>query len=130
MGKKIFGQIGDIDPAEHGGGMVFSDEENIWIEYCCVSNSVEPLLLHIVHVPTNCLEEYNWIDLSDMSECVDQSIEHLCSIATSHDVMQRVDFIDIVGSYYGWNELDYMPVKIDHDQLIERWNVEKGEENE
>jgi hypothetical protein len=129
----IIGSVGDVNPIEYGGGVVFDTEHGPVLEYTRGLEDEEvdeddegatELSLYRVDIEEDALEHLNWVkpgDLKSIAQTMDRSVKELRKAAKSEDVMQRVSFYEDVAGYYGWENLDSYPFKITARELEQRW---------
>ena len=122
MIRKIIGSLGDVDPISHGGGYVFSEDDRTWIEYLHPSEcgKEEGLTLYLVHVEDDILDDFGWVKVVDLEDHVDSSYK-LQVMSTSVDVLERAALLEMIGSCYGWVNLDEYPQSLSKEQLEKRW---------
>lgn len=121
--------FGDINPGAYGGGVVFRYDKNVYeIEYTHGSGDGPRAMVYRVRIPLiNLVEYYDWIkpeDLLEMSKSLDVSVGSLRKMAKRNaTVRDRAFFIECIGSYFGWHELDQCPIELTEEEINRRWGL-------
>lgn len=124
------GAIGDVDPIEYGGGLVFYTEHGPIIEYTHGLEG-EPdadededdvkMDVYQVYVASSVWDDLNWADEMEIAEVTGIQLRKLVKMGKSKDVMDRVAAYEAAASVYGWHELDQYPAKLTAKELEQRW---------
>ncbi len=136
---QILGRIGDVDPIEYGGGIVFQTEYGPVLEYTrgLEGEDVDAeddhehsakLPLYRVDIDDDALKDLSWLkpdDLKSIARTMDRTVSDLRKAAKSSNVMERVSFYEDVAGYYGWDNIDHYPFEIAVVELNERWYGEE-----
>jgi hypothetical protein len=122
--KKI-GSIGDVNPIEYGGGVVFDTEYGPIIEYTYgledESDDANEMDVYQVSVARSVWDDLNWAYEMEIAEVTGIQLRKLVKMGKSKDVMDRVAAYEAAASVYGWHELDQYPVKLTAKELEQRW---------
>jgi len=151
--RKFIGNIGDVDWLQHGGTLIFQDED-----YSCEAVNIDPYRTHTgeaedeydpcmkweIHsfslermliLGDNSLVDAHygsvaWFSdkIEDIASCVGRKPEELRDAFTSHDPFVLSNAYSDVGSYYGYNNLDTYPEYLDRAEMKERFETITGEE--
>jgi hypothetical protein len=103
VSEKPVGTIGDVNPLDYGGGLVFSDRVE-WYEPD--DENDENSRVRCYRVDFDVLSD-SWIDFNAVASTVDRkAAELLHSARTSTDPQVRANAVWDVALHYGWHELD------------------------
>lgn len=132
----ILDRLGDADPIENDGGVLFHQRVSIaspagysgsnepWIEYVYANREPDGRLrLFTVPLPVDVMDWYDWVDWDRFGEEIDY--EELERWSVSEDPVERAAMVELIGSTYGWHELDSYPQKITPEHLIARWRLDE-----
>lgn len=114
--EKIYGHIGDNDPIEHGGGIVFKneDDQNPTLIYfvCHPADNGYFVDVHTIDIAENVFEDVDWCksDIVELSVYVDIPILQLTEYAKSDNVLTRADVYAAIAGYWGWHNLNSEPL--------------------
>ena len=129
MSNRIVGRIGDVNPTEYGGGVIFSDGKLRWLEYTHGRESmswddpeVEELEVYQVDIEDDVLDDHDWVDLVNLSGYTGLDEEELLEQAKG-TLAERAQLLSDIASYYGWHELDSYPITFGAVELEERWRL-------
>jgi hypothetical protein len=129
MKYRIIGRLGDVDPIEYGGGAVFTDGKNRWLEYTHGREelswddlSVEKLEVYQVDIDDDVLDWHDWVKLKDLASYTGLDEEELLEYSKG-TLNERAQLLSDIASYYGWYELDQYPLRLHLDAIEERWRL-------
>lgn len=129
------GTLGDVNPIDHGGGVVLGTyktlanpkAEGSFVEYVETpfyeDDDDDPqrvVEVYRVSLDGNPMELYDWVDWSDIAAFADQPIEELQRLSRSSDPSARAYVVESLASYGGWRALDDRPLKLTVAELEER----------
>lgn len=134
------GTVGDSDPIEYGGGLIFTVRASIvnpdvgarsgpWIEYVEEPEfdpDEEPERLRKVYrveVPQDPMDEYDWVDWEAIASYTGQDLDDLARVSQSPDLAGRAGLVEDVASYHGWHELDSYPLEMSTTEIMDRWGM-------
>jgi hypothetical protein len=115
----ILGLTGDVDPVEHGGGVIFRNRHGVQFEFWDAAGRHEVVSVSRVPVPDDVLAEYSWIDLPGVARYTGRSVQALRRDGTSRDVLVRALLIRDLASY---GTLIEEPDRLTKAALGKRWN--------
>jgi len=125
---KIIDTIGDVNPIEHGGGVVVaSDEGGYTIEYTAGTEATDGEVLDVfqVNVEAHVFDYHDWVDVTAIANFEGVSEDELLALGVSPHVMGRVAATQAIASYCGWFELDQYPLQVTEAELEDRWETEE-----
>jgi len=137
-GHKIHGTVGDADPIEWGGGVVFRVTEGrdyagrkmkpyYVVEYTDGLDweGADPERMEVYRVPVepDFFGWNDWVDVDDVADSIGIDAAALARLGRSRTVMDRVEALIAVAGYYGWHELDSYPLTLSSDEIEERWEL-------
>lgn len=139
---KIVGQLGDVNPTEHGGLWVFIDETGAYapeaellqiddetrrgivyrfiLEDCTFANGIlSDNRFHPSHPA--------WFadSLEKIASYVGESTEALRGLLLSNDPLHRARAWEAIGSYHGFENLDSYPLEMSRTELKARYRLKK-----
>jgi hypothetical protein len=127
--NRIVSRLGDVDPIEYGGGVVFTDGKHRWLEFTHGREeeafddlAVEKLPVYQVDIEEDILDWHDWVDTEELSSYTGIDEEDLIRAATG-SLAARAQLLADIGSYYGWYELDQQPLSFGAVELEERWRL-------
>ena len=125
--KKI-ATVGDKNPIEHGGGVIFDGEAGPFLEWTKGLQDTGPGILFVFrrHVPENVFEDLSWVNKETLAHGMGGDPEEMLLMSTSEDPFARAMLISIVGDYFGWHELDDEPMTMTDEELAQRWFPEES----
>ena len=126
---RIIGRLGDVNPTEYGGGVVFTDGKHRWLEYTHGRESlswddpnVEKLEVYQVDIEDDVFDWHDWVKVDDLASYTGLDSEDITR-ASRGTVSERARLLEDIASYYGWNELDQYPISFGTVELEERWGL-------
>lgn len=118
--SQLIKRIGDVDPIEYGGGVVYKDEYGIQLEYTYGSEGIPDLNLPVYRVQ---VDEYIYDDIG-------YRLTSLCEMADCKELLSKPTDLDSLvlatleyGSCYGWENLDSSPYHFTPSELKRRWKL-------
>lgn len=115
---KFHGVIGDMNPIEHSGGVVYdngSGPEVLYFQDWGEDGEVRVTVSRF-SVEDNVLEDLTWVDWEGVASSIDMDPEELKGHATSSNVLARAQVYETVGMYCGFRELDAYPQELTLEQ--------------
>lgn len=125
---KIIDTIGDVNPIEHGGGVVVEEEDGGYtIEYTHGTEATSGDILDVfqVRVEDHVFNYHDWVDVTSIADSEGMSKDELLELGVSPHVMGRVAATQAIAGYCGWYELDQYPFQLTEKELEERWETEE-----
>ena len=108
--------VGDVDPIEHGGGMILELDNQVRLEYLepqnCTSDpeSTEWLLYEVDLDPIEDPQVlFNKRDLKSAAESMDMTVEEYTDLFKSVDPMDRYNAYQGIADIWGWHHFDPSP---------------------
>lgn len=122
---KFYGIIGDRNPIEHDGGVVFEGDYGPMLLYFQGWEGQESPRVTVSSVPIaeNALEDLNWVNWESVASCHGMDVEELKGYAVSENILARAQVYECVAGYHGWGELDPIPTELS----LEETEKEYGE---
>lgn len=123
MKAQIISTHGDVNPIEHGGGVVRRDEEGYsWWEYCRgaeYADETGEITVYRVCIGEweDPAEYFSWIDRAGIESFIGEPLP------AGTDVDAWCDWISAVESYHGADELDSYPERFTESELRKRWQL-------
>lgn len=126
----VLGSFGDVNPLDHGGGMIYESGQGPAILYTPGLSDEDPddddvenvvLEVYEVQVEDDVVKDLNWVTWGDVARSIGMPVSELKQLARDPSVMARASAIDAVAGYYGWHELDQYPLKKTYGELDEEW---------
>jgi len=120
---KFHGIIGDMNPVEHGGGVVFENGYGPQVVYFggWSAEGEARVTVSTFSVEESVLEDLSWVDWAGVASYVGLSEEELRGHATSENVLARAKVYESVGQYHGFGELDLEPLELTLEQAEEEY---------
>jgi len=136
MNVAVVGTLGDVNPLQYGGGVIFVRRKTLssptgqspWIEFVGESRGEDEdedsnRTVYRVDIPSDVAEAYDWIDWAQLARYPGTTEDELIEQARSRDVSTRARLIELIGDYYGWRSLDDHPMELTGRELEERWGL-------
>lgn len=128
---KVYGQLGDINPLDHSGGIVYESDHGPVLEWTyglpeeidSTDEGVEDVELEVyrVDIEKNVIDDLDWVDWKDVASFIDMPQKELRDHATSDNIMARASVYEAVAGYHGWHELDSYPLQRKYGELDQEW---------
>lgn len=116
------GIIGDVNPIEHDGGVVFdrgNGPEVLYFQGWTDEYGEDRVTVFEFTV----VEELDWVDWDSVSRSYGIYVDELKALGRSPDVLARAEAYNCIASYYGFRELDPNPREL----TLEKAEREFGE---
>lgn len=135
-GGRVLGQIGDVNPLDHMGGVVYETDYGPTLEYTwgleehegidSTDEGVEKVMLTVYRVNLGesgdeFLRDLDWVEWGQVGKSIGMSKSELLEHAHSDNPMARASVAEAVAGYYGWHELDQYPLEMSYGELDRRW---------
>lgn len=136
-GGRVLGQIGDLSPLDHSGGVVYvADDGTPWLEWTWgleehegvdpYDKGVKKVMLTIYHVDLGetgdqFLRQLDWVEWGQVAKSIGMSKSELLEHGHSDNPMARASVAEAVAGHYGWHELDTYPIEMSYGELDRRW---------
>jgi len=133
---KCVANLGDVDPMEHGGLLVFIDETG---EYPPEVEKIEPDVNGKWQVHRALLEPCTFIDgvlsdnpfhpdypawfaddLASVCSTMDVELDDLIRMFCSDDAVERAEGWRCVADYWGWENMDQYPLTLTRSEVEQR----------
>jgi len=126
------GQIGDVDPIEYGGGIVFAGEDggSPRVEYFAgLEATPDPLRATIYRVDVgtdkaDLVSSLDWVDWDDVAGMLGLDSDDYLALPAWNSAEGRAAVVEDVASHYGLNELDHYPSQLSVTEIAEGWGME------
>jgi hypothetical protein len=111
---KFHGVIGDMNPIEHDGGVVYTGEYGTYVRYFQGWSDGEGPRVSVYDfcVEDDVGEDLTWVDWKSVAECVGLKEEELRAYFAAPNPLARAQVYESVAAHYGFGELDSMPRKM------------------
>jgi hypothetical protein len=131
--RRYLGTVGDINPAEYGGGHVvriYPDGQPSYlaIEVVEWDSDEDDATGHLYRadIPADVAAEYDWIEVGKVADYVGDFVGDWLEHAKDKDPVTRARCVEDIARYYGWTNLDSYPVQVTRANIRKRWaNVGK-----
>jgi hypothetical protein len=128
---RIIGRLGDVDPIEYGGGVVFTDGSHRWIEYTYGQEGEDfegRTLTHVlpvyrVDIPDDVFMDLEWVDINGVASSIGVAVHELDKAGSSDKVGDRAWAVEAIAGYYGWTELDSYPMQHSLGVIEANWRL-------
>jgi len=109
VSEKFYGIIGDCNPIEHGGGVVYENEHGIEVVYFRGwSDDYGPRVsIARFTVEKSVIEDLPWVDWKGVASFIGVNEEALLEYAVANNVLARAQVYESIGSYHGFQNLDH-----------------------
>ena len=122
MEEKVICKVGDVNPFNHGGGVVVEDDEGLWLYWWRGREETEEghenseFMVYIVEIPDDPDEEYDWaVDEWFLSFIGEEEGER--DMSTIGRAQRLLD----LAHYYGWHNLNPWEKQISGARLMKRF---------
>ncbi len=122
MDKVKLGTIGDINPIEYGGGIVYKEYDSLCLEFTHgIEEDEKTATVYRIPIEEDIFDDLCWVDLEDVASCCGYEVEEIEAFGRDKDPVVRAQVLADIGGYYGFHELDYYPLVLSVDDLETRW---------
>ena len=130
----LVGNLGDVNPFEHGGFLIYDDGEAAFWREPTETESMEiedaTYQVYRFQIGKDALDDLSWIseeDLKSMGETMDRTPEEYHKLSTSEDILDRARVYEDAGQYYGFENLDGSPDMFSYAEMVEMYGKDVGE---
>lgn len=128
-GAKLIGTFGDVDPIKYGGGVFFQRDGRTWLEYTHgLDGGDSEDSMHVYRVDIEhalALPAESWAEFGRLLENAGVDPDDFADMADSN---QKAALIaEMVGGYWGWENIDAYPLRIRPTALAERWGFDPAD---
>lgn len=103
--NKYYGWLGDANPIEHGGGIVYSGEdEQIQVLYFTPYGG-DRVSIYQVFLDDDETKNCDWADLESVASYTGIDLDELRTAGSSPDPQYRAMFLEEIARFHGWGEL-------------------------
>ena len=117
---KFHGIIGDMNPIEHDGGVVYQEGEDQSPEVLYFQGWTDDegprVTVSTFCVEDNVLEDLTWVDWDSVASYIGMEVGELKGHAASDNVLARAQVYESVAGYCGFGELDSQPRELTLEQ--------------
>jgi len=106
-GWKPIGIIGDVNPIEHWGGIVYETSYGPQLLY--FQESEDTVYVHNVTIEDDVWADVNWADINEIAQYTGVSTEELREAGSSSNPLARAQVYEAIASYNGWSNFDDQP---------------------
>jgi hypothetical protein len=129
IGIEIIGTVGDVNPIEHGGGLIIHDTQyNIYrVEYTHgqeLRTDDGKLYVYSANLEPDIMEDNLWADADVLLSVCGMEEEELEARSQSNDPVERASVLCEIGHCWGWENLDAYPLVLTEDALKARWDLD------
>lgn len=115
-----FGIIGDRNPIEHWGGVVYDSGYGPTVKYF-QSYDDERVSIYDVSIDDDVVKENDWVDWKGVASYTGQSTSDLRKYGKSKDPLARASVVEAAASYHGWDEFDSYPEDMTIEEAEEKY---------
>lgn len=121
------GAIGDVNPVDYGGGVIYKVTGNPepvleYVHGLDGGDTSKMMTLYRVEVPDDVFGYHNWVNIESVASAIGADPEELRRAGKSKKLMDRVWAIEAIASTHGWHELDHYPFDMTEAELRRRWH--------
>lgn len=111
MTTKFHGIIGDINPIEHNGGVVYEREHGVEMVYFQGWTDEEGprVTVYRFDVADDVVKELSWVDWDSVASCIGMDVDELKDYGTDENVLARAQVYESVAAHSGFREMDSEP---------------------
>lgn len=115
---KFHGIIGDMNPIEHGGGVVFDRGHGPEMLYFqdWAGEEGPRVSVYEFTIAENVIEELTWVEWESVASCIGMDVKELKEHAVSENVLARASVYQAVGAHSGFREFDWQPQELTMNQ--------------
>lgn len=124
---QILGNLGDKNPLDYGGHIVYRvhDPKNDtrWVtgEYWD-EPADDTYQVYRWNIEKDVVKDLDWVDeWGSIAESVGMDVEVLKRLARSEGPLDRAGVYEMVGRFYGFDNLDSSPDTFTRDEMEKRW---------
>jgi len=120
---KFHGIIGDVNPIEHDGGVVFEREHGVEVVYFQGWTNEEGPRVTVSRfsVEENALEDLSWADWDAVASYIGLEAQALKEYATAPNPIARAQVYESVAQYCGFVNLDQEPRELTLEEAEEEY---------
>lgn len=122
---KFHGIIGDMNPIEHDGGVVFDRGHGVEVRMFrgWADDEGARVTVSEFTVGDNVLEDLTWVSWKSVASYIGMEVEELKGHAVSDNVLARAQVYESVGSLYGFGEFDSQPQELTLEQAEKEYGA-------
>ena len=111
MTTKFHGIIGDINPIEHNGGVVYDRGHGVEVLYFqgWTDEGEERVTVFRFMVEDDVVADLTWADWDSVASCIGMDVDELKGYGTSDNVLARAQVYESVAAHSGFREMDSQP---------------------
>jgi hypothetical protein len=109
-GWKYIGVIGDVNPIEHWGGIIYDSGYGPHLLY--FQSYDDRVTISNIPIEKDVTEDLDWVKWREVAAYIGMPVSELKGYAKSPNVFARADVYASVGSYHGFVNLDLYPEDI------------------
>ena len=102
------GTIGDVNPIENWGGVIYETPYGTEMLYFQISEEDEVAVFR-VDIADDVIADLNWVDWDQIASFTGQEVEDIHTVAKGPNVIGRAQIYEAVAGYHGWREFDDSP---------------------
>lgn len=124
--KTFHGIIGDMNPIEHDGGVVFDNghgPEVIYFQGWHDDETGPRVSVYEFMVDDNVVDDLGWVDWASVASCIGMEVEELKGHAVSDNVLARAQVYESVAAHSGFSELDSQPRHMSLEEAEEEYGA-------
>lgn len=120
---KFHGIIGDLNPIEHDGGVVYEKDHGVEVLYFKGWHDDEGPRVTVSRfsVEGNVIEDLDWAEWKGVASYIGMPEEELRGYAVSDNVLARAQVYESVAQYCGFINLDGEPQELTLEQAEEQY---------
>lgn len=118
---KLYGVIGDLNPIDYGGGVVFEIDDGPHVIYFKEWGDEDTVGTFTVPIEDNLVDDTPWWDWDDVARSTGIEASELQKAGASKDPIARAQVLETLASYYGWSAFDHAPEVLSREEAEERY---------
>jgi len=122
---KFHGIIGDINPIEHGGGVVFERGHGVEMIYFqgWHDGEGERVSVYEIIIEADVVKDLTWVDWKSVASCVGLKEEELTAYSDAPSPTARAQVYESVGFHSGFSELDPSPLHMSLEEAEKQYGA-------
>jgi len=111
---KFHGVIGDMNPIEHDGGVVFDRGHGAEMVYFRGWHDDEGprVTVYELTIADDVVADASWVDWDSVASCIGMDVDELKGYGTDENVLARAQVYESISAAYGFREFDSQPQEL------------------
>lgn len=113
---KFHGTLGDVNPIEHDGGVVYDSGYGVEVLY--FQNAEEDSRVTVIRfaVKDDAVDDLSWADWDAVASFIGMDVDEFKGDGASENPVTRARVYEGVGGYHGFSNLDSYPREMTRDE--------------